>query len=78
MLLYYDALSVQIESALVTFVNKEIFKDKIFIGTPKTMKSTKILVLENFRLYGNCMRLFSILVNYLMMLKKILMHELEY
>ena len=30
----------------------EIFKDKIFVGALKTMKSKKILVHESFRLYG--------------------------
>ena len=30
----------------------EIFKDKIFVGASKAIKSMKILVLESFRLYG--------------------------
>ena len=31
----------------------EIFKDKIFMDASKTTKSTKILVLKSFRLYGS-------------------------
>ena len=30
----------------------EIFMDKNFMGAPKTTKSTKILILEIFRLYN--------------------------